>query len=104
MVGNRTMNIINWLIDWLIDCLTDWLIDQGEDGDLDVCPRCTGKVFEAEKQIAKPGSYHRYIQSDGNSLGGDVVLDSFNSDKTALGIFSDLYFEDFFRVIEEMHI
>jgi len=32
---------------------------QGEDGDQDVCPRCQGKVFEAEKQIAKPGSYHR---------------------------------------------
>ena len=31
----------------------------GEDGDLDVCPRCQGRVFEAEKQIAKPGSYHR---------------------------------------------
>ena len=32
---------------------------QGEDGEPDVCPRCCGKVFEAEKQIAKPGSYHR---------------------------------------------
>ena len=32
---------------------------QGEEGDADVCPRCTGRVFEAEKQIAKPGSYHR---------------------------------------------
>ena len=32
---------------------------QGQDGEPDVCPRCQGKVFEAEKQIAKPGSYHR---------------------------------------------
>jgi len=32
---------------------------QGDDGGPDVCPRCQGKVFEAEKQIAKPGSYHR---------------------------------------------
>jgi len=32
---------------------------QGEEGEADVCPRCSGKVFEAEKQIAKPGSYHR---------------------------------------------
>jgi len=32
---------------------------QGEEGEPDVCPRCSGKVFEAEKQIAKPGSYHR---------------------------------------------
>jgi hypothetical protein len=32
---------------------------QGEEGEADVCPRCKGRVFEAEKQIAKPGSYHR---------------------------------------------
>ena len=33
--------------------------EQGDEGDLDVCPRCAGKVFEAEKQVAKSGSYHR---------------------------------------------
>lgn len=31
----------------------------GDEGEPDTCPRCKGKVFEAEKQIAKPGSYHR---------------------------------------------
>ena len=35
------------------------MTNQGDDGGPDVCPRCQGKVFEAEKQIAKPGSYHR---------------------------------------------
>jgi len=38
---------------------TDVALLQGEEGEPDVCPRCSGKVFEAEKQIAKPGSYHR---------------------------------------------
>jgi hypothetical protein len=32
---------------------------QGEDGDLNSCPRCHGLVFEAEKQIAKGGCYHK---------------------------------------------
>ena len=37
----------------------DVTVLQGGDGEMDVCPRCQGRVFEAEKQIAKPGSYHR---------------------------------------------
>ena len=28
---------------------------QGEEGEQDVCPRCQGRVFEAEKMIAKSG-------------------------------------------------
>lgn len=32
---------------------------QGEDGDQNCCPRCHGLVFEAEKQVAKNGSYHK---------------------------------------------
>ena len=32
---------------------------QGEDGEQDVCPRCQGKVFEAEKMVAKCGSFHK---------------------------------------------
>ena len=31
----------------------------GEEGSPDVCPRCTGFVFEAEKQVTKHGSYHK---------------------------------------------
>ncbi len=34
-------------------------ISKGEDGDTNTCPRCHGMVFEAEKQIAKSGSYHK---------------------------------------------
>ena len=36
----------------IVDC-------QGEDGEQDVCPRCQGKVFEAEKIVAKSGSFHK---------------------------------------------
>ena len=36
--------------------IVDW---QGEEGEQDVCPRCQGKVFEAEKIVAKSGSYHK---------------------------------------------
>jgi len=30
----------------------------GEKGDMDTCPRCNGKVFEAEKCVTKVGSFH----------------------------------------------
>ena len=33
----------------------DVTVLQGEEGDQDVCPRCNGKVFEAEKMVAKSG-------------------------------------------------
>ncbi|CAB4062558.1 unnamed protein product [Lepeophtheirus salmonis] len=32
---------------------------QGSGEELNVCPRCNGLVFEAEKQIAKDGTYHK---------------------------------------------
>jgi len=32
---------------------------QGEDGDANTCPRCQGVVFDAEKQVAKSGAYHK---------------------------------------------
>ena len=38
---------------------SDCSLLQGEEGDADVCPRCQGRVFEAEKQIAKPGGWRR---------------------------------------------
>merc|ERR1719244_1164533 len=31
----------------------------GERGDADACPRCNGKVFEAEKCVTKVGSFHQ---------------------------------------------
>jgi len=31
----------------------------GEDGNANTCPRCGGMVFDAEKQVAKSGSYHK---------------------------------------------
>ncbi len=32
---------------------------QGNEGDRSTCPRCTGKVFEAERMVTRVGSYHR---------------------------------------------
>ncbi|TRY73464.1 hypothetical protein TCAL_02229 [Tigriopus californicus] len=32
---------------------------QGEAGDKQSCPRCTGKVFEAERMVTRVGSFHR---------------------------------------------
>ena len=32
----------------------------GEDGDKTRCPRCSGKVFAAEKMVAASGWYHRH--------------------------------------------
>jgi len=31
----------------------------GDSGEMDVCPRCGGRVFEAEKQVAKGSFYHK---------------------------------------------
>ena len=31
----------------------------GEDGDKLTCPRCSGKVFEAERMVTRVGSYHK---------------------------------------------
>ena len=31
----------------------------GEDGDKLTCPRCSGKVFEAERCVTRVGSYHK---------------------------------------------
>ena len=31
----------------------------GEDGDKMTCPRCDGKVFEAERMVTRVGSYHK---------------------------------------------
>ena len=32
---------------------------QGEDGEKNCCPRCGGKVFEAERCVTRIGSYHK---------------------------------------------
>jgi len=32
---------------------------QGQEGEATTCPRCQGMVFDAEKQVAKSGSYHK---------------------------------------------
>ena len=31
----------------------------GEEGDKLTCPRCGGKVFEAERMVTRVGSYHK---------------------------------------------
>ena len=37
----------------------DTSVIPGEDGDRESCPKCNGKVFEAEKMITKRGLYHK---------------------------------------------
>ena len=39
--------------------LTELLIFQGEQGDRNTCPRCYGKVFEAERMVTRVGNYHK---------------------------------------------
>ena len=37
----------------------DTSIIRGDDGEKETCPKCSGKVFEAEKMITKRGLYHK---------------------------------------------
>ncbi len=39
--------------------MTDTSIIPGEDGEPSNCPRCSGKVFEAEKMNTKRAMYHK---------------------------------------------
>ena len=48
---------LNWPGRYIV--ATDTSVLPGEDGDRECCPRCNGKVFEAEKMTTKRGLYHK---------------------------------------------